>query len=204
MIYISTDAVFDGLSEKLYKEDDEVNPLNIYGKTKYEGETYVLRNTKNVVLRTNIYGYNILDKNSFGEWILSALRNGETISMFDDIYFSPILVNELALIMVQIIEKDLCGLFHICGSGSISKYDFGLTLKEIFGIKQGSIIRSNSENFNFKAKRSKNMGMSNDKITKDLNISISSPIESIKCFKRLYEENYPQILKNMRNAKNEN
>ena len=44
MIYISTDAVFDGKDEKLYIEDDEVRPVNIYGKSKYEGEKFVINN----------------------------------------------------------------------------------------------------------------------------------------------------------------
>lgn len=200
MIYISTDAVFDGTATGLYDETDAANPINVYGKTKLMGETYVL-DGNNLVLRTNIYGYNMQNKNSFGEWILHSLTNDKTLEMFDDIKFSPILVNELANIIDLAIQKDIEGLYHACGTGSISKYDFGCQLKEIFALSTGSIIRSKSIDYIFKAKRSPNMAMSNEKIKKTLGISIRTPIESISYFKELYDKGYPEKLKDFRGVK---
>lgn len=197
LIYISTDAVFDGQKDKLYCEDDSVNPINIYGKTKLMGENHVFQNENNIIMRTNIYGYNIQDKNSFGEWILYTLLKNESINLFDDIKFSPILVNELAEIIRLAIEKNISGIFHVCGTGRISKYEFGVALKEIFGINNGCINKTNSDDFKFKAKRSKNMGMSNRKICDELKIKISTPLESIRHFKKLYDNEYPSILKKM-------
>lgn len=199
MIYISTDAVFNGSCNKLYTEDDETNPINVYGKTKLDGEKYVLSYPNNLVLRTNIYGYNIQNKNSFGEWVLYSLLNDKTMNMFSDIYFSPILVNEFAEILSIIIQRDLYGLYHLCGTGTISKYQFGIELKRIFGIKTGQINNTYSDSFSFKAKRSKNMSMSNKKLSNELGIHIRTPLESLKYFKKLYDNGYPQILKGMRN-----
>lgn len=188
MIYISTDSVFDGTSEKLYDEMDDVNPINEYAKTKYEGELYTGRYNNNLILRTNIYGLNIQNKKSFGEWIVSALEDGEELNMFEDIYFSPILVNDLAHIIDRCIKMDLKGLYHACGTGDISKYDFGVLTKKIFGIKTGKINRTTSESVKFAARRPKNMGMSNKKIYQELNIHIRTPEESIYEFHRLYME----------------
>lgn len=187
MVYISTDAVFDGESEKLYVETDEVNPLNVYAKTKLGGEKYVLAQRGNLVLRTNIYGQNIQDKKSFGEWIVSALEEGKTLNMFEDIDFSPILVNDLAEVIYEALREELSGLYHVCATGCISKYDFGMKLQEVFGLNEGNIQRSNSESMHFKAKRSKHMGMSNRKICEALGIQIRTPEESILEFKRLYD-----------------
>lgn len=195
MIYISTDAVFDGKSNKLYDENDITNPINVYAKTKLNGEKSVLSSSKNVVLRTNIYGFNYQNKNSFGEWIINSLNEGKELNMFDDILFSPILVNDLAFIVDKIMEESVIGLYHVCGTGAISKYHFACRLKEIFDIKNGKIIRSNSENFHFKAKRAKNMGMSNEKIKNELGINIRTPQESIIEFKRLYDKGYREIIK---------
>lgn len=188
LVYISSDAVFDGESEKLYMETDEVNPLNVYAKTKLAGEGWVLRYDRNLVFRTNIYGQNIQNKKSFGEWIVSSLEEGKTLNMFEDIDFSPILVNDLAEIIYKALEADLCGLYHVCATGCISKYEFGIRLREIFNLHTGNINRTQSETMHFKAKRSKHMGMSNEKIRQSLGIKIRTPEESIKEFKRLYDE----------------
>lgn len=188
MIYISTDAVFDGEKARLYTEEDSTNPINVYGKTKLKGEQYVLAYKDNVVLRTNIYGKNIQKKNSLGEWIYNELINSHTINMFSDIDFSPILVNELAEIIYLIIKKDISGLYHACGTGCITKYEFGVRLKEIFGIKTGEIVKSISDFANFSAKRSKHMGMSNEKLKKALGIEISTPEEGLYKFYEIMEE----------------
>lgn len=187
MIYISTDAVFDGEEERLYSEEDRVNPLNVYAKTKLEGERAVMKYLGNLVLRTNIYGHNIQEKKSFGEWILSSLGRGKSLNMFYDIDFSPILVNDLAKIIYKSLECNLSGLYHACGTGCISKYEFGMKVKEVFKL-EGTINKVNSDFMNLKAKRPKHMGISNEKISKELGIKIRTPEESIYEFKRLYDE----------------
>lgn len=194
MIYISTDAVFDGKEAGLYKEGDAPNPVNIYGMTKYKGECAALK-YGHTVLRTNIYGFNIQNKNSFGEWIYKSLLKGENLKMFTDIDFSPILVNDLADILMNIMEKRIQGLYHVCATGSITKYDFGMYLKHIFSIREGSIKAAISDNYPFKAVRSKHMGMDNKKISKILGITVATPKESIEKFFKLYSDGYDKKLK---------
>ncbi|OEH85485.1 hypothetical protein BHU72_05205 [Desulfuribacillus stibiiarsenatis] len=204
-IFISTDAVFDGVKEGLYRESDEVTPVNVYGKTKALAEHAVMENPNNLVLRTNIYGYNIREKNSFGEWILYSLINDMTLKMFDDVLFSPIIVNDVATIIEQVILSNGKGLYHLCGTGAISKYDFGVQLKEVFSINTGSIEKISVDQFTFKANRTKNMALSNEKISQLLNVEIASPMESIIKFKELYDQHYHEILREFiggsRNAK---
>ena len=197
LIYISTDAVFDGKKEGLYTEEDNTNPINIYGLTKLQGENVVLQQKENVVLRTNIYGYNYQEKYSFGEWILYSLLNNKELNLFDDVYFSPILVNDLANLIDKILDNNIGGLYHACGTGSLSKYEFGCQLKEIFQIDSGSIHRLKSDMFPFKAKRSHNMGLSNRKLCNVLGLNIRSPEESILKFKYLYDGGYHNRLKEL-------
>lgn len=188
MIYISTDAVFDGKKKGLYTETDKVHPINIYGKTKAEGELKVLGLDNGLVLRTNIYGINIQNKKSFGEWIVSNLENGETLNMFTDIYFSPILTTDFSQIVYLSIENNLRGIYHAGGTGSVSKYEFGIAVKDIFRIGTGCIKPCTSSVMKLVAPRSPNMGMSNQKICQELHISIREPIQSIYDFLRLYRE----------------
>ena len=188
MVYVSTDAVFDGNDPKLYTEEDNAVPINVYGLTKLEGETAVLQYPRNLVFRTNIYGINIQEKQSFGEWIYFSLKENKTLNMFTDIDFSPIEVSELAEIIYLACQKDLHGLYHACGTGSITKYEFAIKLKEVFKIESGIIQKTISDNAQLKANRSKHMGMSNKKLCRDLQIHISTPEESIKRFYLLWRE----------------
>ncbi len=139
MVYISTDAVFDGEEERLYTEEDPTNPVNVYGRTKLEGEDFVLRYPDNLVFRTNLYGINIQKKQSFGEWIYQSLKEDQVLHMFTDIDFSPILAEELAELIYKACQNNLCGLYHACGTGCMTKYAFAVRLKEIFGLKTGTI-----------------------------------------------------------------
>lgn len=182
MVYISTDAVFDGEKEGLYTEQDQTAPVNVYGRTKLEGEQAVLQYPENLVLRTNIYGKNVQNKKSFGEWIYDSLTEGKHLDMFTDIYFSPILADELAELVYLACVQKLSGIYHACGTGCISKYEFGTKLREIFQIPTGSISPAVSESASFKAKRAKHMGMSNRKLCDRLQVRISTPEESILKF----------------------
>lgn len=193
LIYISTDAVFDGFTNKLNKESDATNPINIYGKTKLDGEKF-LDLSKDLIVRTNIYGFNIQNKNSFGEWLYCALNNNETLRMFNDIYFSPILVNELVEKLDFCIEKDICGLYNVCGTGSINKYDFGVYFKNCFHIDSGEIISVSVDDAELKAKRTKFMGLDNSKFRDDYSIDIMTPRQSIDEFYRLFKCGYKEQL----------
>lgn len=82
-------------------------------------------------------------------------------------------------------SKKLCGLYHACGTGCITKYDFAIKLKEIFQIRSGVIQETTSDTARFKAKRSKHMGMSNKKLADALNKKISTPEKSIEKFYHL-------------------
>jgi dTDP-4-dehydrorhamnose reductase len=193
MIYISSDAVFDGEKDGLYTEDDMPEPISVYGKTKLDGEKFVLENNNNLVIRTNMYGFNYCNKSSFGEWLLNSLQNNITLNMVEDIYFSPILVNELAENIHLCIEKDICGLYHICSTGAISKYDFADIFRKVFQI-EGVINKVKMKDIAFMAPRTHNMGLSNEKFKALLNVEISTPAEGIEKFKEKYMNEYHAAL----------
>jgi dTDP-4-dehydrorhamnose reductase len=93
LVYISTDSVFDGVSGG-YRETDPVSPVNHYARSKASGESAVLDEIPDaLVLRTNIYGWNLQSKHSLAEWALARLEGGEVVPGFRDVSFSPLLVN---------------------------------------------------------------------------------------------------------------
>jgi len=194
MVYISSDSVYPGTKAGLYAENEAPAPISVYAKTKLMGEEATLRYPRNLVVRTNLYGFNYRDKESFGEWVINALSEGRELKMFDDLYFSPILVNRLADLIMASIKADLKGLFNICCTGSISKYDLGCEIKERFELK-GDIIRSSMKSHQYIAPRTQNMGMDNRLIRETLGVDIPSAIEDVKLFKALYDVGYPSKLK---------
>lgn len=193
-IFISTDAVFPGTKLGLSNELDETGPISVYGKTKLVAETAVLKNKNNLVIRTNIYGFNYRDKNSFGEWIVQALHSDEALNMFSDLTFSPILVNRFVEILDICMEKDLKGIYHICCTGMISKYDLGVAIQKAFKIP-GRINSTSMKDFEFAAPRTKNMGLDNSKIRKELNMEIPTALEDAQEFYRLWQDGYGKRLK---------
>lgn len=195
LIFISTDAVFNGDSNSLYDENDMRCPVNHYGETKVRGEDIVLSVEENLVIRTNIYGINMRDKYSLSEWVLNSMRSGQTISMFEDAVTSPILVNEFVRVMKIIVEAGISGIYHLVSSGSMSKYQFGVKIKEVFSIPTGTIAQTSIDDFGFKAKRGKNLSLENHKLCEKLNISIQTPEEGILQLKKLYDSGYDIGLK---------
>jgi dTDP-4-dehydrorhamnose reductase len=128
MIYISTDYVFDGISNKPYKPIDKTNPINNYGLTKLEGEEVVSKHCeKHYIIRTS-WLYGIFGRN-FVETMISLAGKPE-LKVVDDQIGCPTWTVELSNGILKLLEvQKPYGTYHICGSGKTSWYGFA---KEIF------------------------------------------------------------------------
>lgn len=202
LVYISTDLVYDGKKGN-YSENDPVNPLNYYGLSKLEGEQEVLRKPNALVLRTNIFGWNIQNKLSLAEWILQDLSAKKSIAGFQDVTFSSIYTFDLAKLLALAIEHDLRGIYN-CGSSSpLSKYEFALQIAERFNLDKSLVKPGSVNDFHFKAKRAKKLSLDLTKLTKDLNIVPPKVTESLDNFYRDFQKGLPQkIKKNNQSEKN--
>ena len=132
LIFLSTDAVFEGQLNKQYCETDTPNPINYYGKTKLEAEKIVLSaSLNNVVLRTSvIYGWHV--KSRFTNWILDYLKNDKSVDPFSDQFNTPTLIDDLVQVILKIIDKDISGLYHATGKTCLNRYQFAILLAEKF------------------------------------------------------------------------
>lgn len=139
LIHFSTDAVFDGSSNKKYIETDTPNPINYYGKTRLIAESIVLNESPyNVILRTAvIYGWH--QRSRFTNWIIQTLKNKKIVDPHIDQYNTPTLVDDLAKSILKIIERNVSGLYHAVGKTCISRYDFALLLADRFGLDKNLI-----------------------------------------------------------------
>jgi len=192
LIYISTDYVFDGNLKlyQSYKEDDEKNPLSIYGLTKSISEDVIKYQTDNYyILRTSwLFGKN--GKN-FVKTMLKLFQSQETVNVVCDQVGSPTYTKDLAFFIEAIIEqetgKDNFGTYHITNSFSCSWYDFarqiyyagkniGLITKEV------QINPISSEIYKAIAKRPKNSRLDTSFFQQEYGIKPRSWINALDAY----------------------
>ncbi|HHV06333.1 MAG TPA: SDR family oxidoreductase [Anaerolineaceae bacterium] len=167
MIQISTDAVFDG-SKGNYKEDDAVNPLNAYAKTKLAGERAVMQtNPDAAIARVVFYGWTLEGNRSLAEFFYNNLVAGKSVNGFTDAYFNPLYVRDLAETLLEIAEANLKGIWHTFGNDTLSKYDFGVALAREFGLDE-SLIKPVSASQGRDVVRSLNLSTNSDKLARAL------------------------------------
>lgn len=130
MLYLSTDYVFDGQGEMPWKEDcRDYAPLNVYGKTKLEGELSILDTLEKyyIVRIAWVFGKN---GNNFIKTMLKLGKTHDSISVVCDQIGTPTYTFDLARLLVDMIETEKYGVYHATNEGGyISWYDF---TKEIF------------------------------------------------------------------------
>ena len=123
LVHISTDSVFDGIKGN-YSEEDEPNPVNIYAKSKFEGEKNISKISNNyLIIRTNFYGFYSSGKYFFN-WILNNIKQKNDFLGFADVIFSPLDVATLSKLIVESLSINYNGILHLASDMSISKYDF--------------------------------------------------------------------------------
>ena len=188
LIHISTDYVFDGQKKEPYIEEDEPNPLGVYGKSKLEGE----RNVKSIlndyfIIRTAwLYGKN---GNNFVYTMLRLFDERDEVKVVSDQFGSPTHTVDLAWLIYEITKKNSkeYGIYHFTNEGKISWYDFAKRIYDIsreMGIvkREVKIIPISTNEYPTKAKRPINSYLSKEKVKKIFNLNIRSWNEALRDF----------------------
>jgi len=182
LIYVSTDYVFDGKKD-LYKEQDQVHPINYYGFTKLKGEE-IVKNIVNdcIIVRTSvIYGSN--NNKNFVMWILENLQKHNRISIVNDQYVSPTLNTDLSEQLVALINNDVLGIFHTAGGERINRYDFSQIVAEVFNLDKTLVDAISIKDMNWLAQRPRDSSLDVSKIT-----NFKKPYKARKAVSLLKEE----------------
>lgn len=162
MIYISTDYVFDGTKDGEYTENDETNPINIYGESKLAGEKYVQEILdKYYIVRTS-WVFNINGKN-FIETMLRLSKANNQLSIVNDQIGSPTYTKDLSRLLVDMLETSKYGLYHATNEGYCSWYEFADTIFKLANINI-DIKAINSNEYASRDKRPLNSKLSKDKL----------------------------------------
>lgn len=143
LVYYSTDYVFDGTKELPYVEDDAVNPINVYGRSKYAGEQLVCEvMSEAAILRVAwLYG------GGPGSFVKELIRRGREyllksdegespapLTMVSDQIGTPTWTMEVARQTEVVLQKKLGGIYHCTAEGACSRYDMAVTIFRLLGM----------------------------------------------------------------------
>lgn len=129
LIYMSTDYVFNGNALYPYSESDSPDPIGVYGKTKLAGEEFVrTHHDKFFIVRTSwIYGEH---GHNFVKSMLRLALENKSISVVNDQVGSPTYTEDLSDSLIEIMESEKYGIYHISNSGSCTWYEFACAIFE--------------------------------------------------------------------------
>lgn len=144
LVHYSTDYIFDGAKDGAYVEDDEPNPLNVYGRSKLEGERAIRSaNPLHLILRTSwVYAAR---GNNFLRTILRMMRERDELRIVDDQIGAPTWARSIAQLTTRLLRQaisesngrlielnSLCGTYHVSAAGRTSWCGFARAIVDEF------------------------------------------------------------------------
>jgi dTDP-4-dehydrorhamnose reductase len=146
LVHFSTDYVFDGKKDNPYLESDSPAPLNVYGKTKWQGEKLIVaENPFFYLIRTSwVYGPR---GNNFVKTIIGSLKTRPKIEVVKDQIGGPTYTGDLASFALEILGKRVePGIYHFSNEGTTSWFGFAQEIQNQTGLISCEIAPVLSEN----------------------------------------------------------
>jgi dTDP-4-dehydrorhamnose reductase len=183
-IHISTDHLFAG-THALYSEEEPPEPVNAYARAKLLAEEALAAACPAaLVVRTNFFGWGHRYRRSFSDWVYYGLTEGRELTMFDDVYITPILADRLAACAHRLLDLGASGIYNVVGDERISKYGFGIALARTFGLPEELIRRGKIAASQFSAKRPPDMSLDNTKARERLGTALGTVAEHLSLLKQ--------------------
>lgn len=160
LVYISTDYVFDGTKRTPYIESDKTCPINVYGKSKIEGERHVETALRNFFIFRTSWLFGKGGKN-FVDTIASKAKSVKELKIVDDQRGSPTWTKDIASGIRKFLDfysekgpiDSIYGIYHLTNSGSCSWYDFTKMILDYDGIRDVAVSPVTTQELNRPAKR---------------------------------------------------
>jgi dTDP-4-dehydrorhamnose reductase len=162
MLYISTDYVFDGQKDSPYVETDEPNPINVYGKSKLQGENHVRVLQDSWIVRVS-WLFGPLGKN-FVRTILGRAREGQNLRVVDDQVGAPTYTVDASERVGQILERGAPGLYHVTNQGHCSWLEFAAEILAQAGLEGAPLSPISSLALGRPAARPKNSRLADTRL----------------------------------------
>jgi dTDP-4-dehydrorhamnose reductase len=138
--FASTDLVFDG-TKGFYSYLDRPNPVNLYGKQKYEAERRILDiHPAAAVLRLPLlYGHTPKRNNFITDW-MDQLNAGQEVMAFTDEYRTPLYVRDAVRGILKLLRKRKSGIWHLAGPERLSRHEMALQVADLLGANLALVV----------------------------------------------------------------
>jgi dTDP-4-dehydrorhamnose reductase len=167
LVHFSTDYVFDGELGRPYTETDAVHPLGAYAVSKLAGELYAQAYLdRPLVVRTSgVFGPGGLKtaRGNFPELMLRLAREGKPIRVVEDHVASPTYAPLLASRSIDLLERDLAGVFHVGGGEAASWFDYARLIFDTAGLR-ADLQPTNAREYRTAARRPRFSALANDRM----------------------------------------
>jgi dTDP-4-dehydrorhamnose reductase len=147
LIHISTDYVFDGEKGTPYTIEDLPNPINEYGKSKWEGEKYIQEILNHYFIVRTSWLYHKKHGKNFYKTILEKAKKGEILHVTDQQTGCPTDAANLAKFLLELLDKNArnYGIYHFTDGSAMTWYDFTLKIVEENNLESHTkVVRDNN------------------------------------------------------------
>ena len=149
----SSDLVFDGNKISPYLEEDHIQPLNIYGKSKARAESLIMNsNPSSLIIRTSAF-FGPWDRYNFPMQIINSLKENHPCKVAEDIIISPTYVPDLVNTALDLFIDDEEGIWHLSNEGNISWSEFACEVADRAGVPKDNLVLCSNDDMEWKAKR---------------------------------------------------
>ncbi|HVK96725.1 MAG TPA: family 1 glycosylhydrolase, partial [Flavisolibacter sp.] len=153
LVSYSSDLVFDGEKRTPYLEDDDVNPLNVYGRSKAAAEDRILNCCPTaLVIRTSAF-FGPWDEYNFVYYVRNSLLNEEVIKIANDLVISPTYVPDLVHATLDLLIDDEKGVWHLANEGELTWSDLAFEVADRLHLDRKFILPVPHTELNYIAKR---------------------------------------------------
>jgi dTDP-4-dehydrorhamnose reductase len=162
-VFTSTDLVFDGLNAP-YKENDPVNPVNIYGEQKVAAEREMQAQYSQVIIcrMPLMFGAATPTATSFMQGFIETLKSGKQLNLFVDEFRTPV-SGKTAAQGLLIALKSSQGIIHLGGKERISRYEFGKLMVEILKLPNTALTSCRQQDVKMSAPRPADVSLDSSK-----------------------------------------
>jgi dTDP-4-dehydrorhamnose reductase len=168
----------------------------VYARTKYEAEQTVREVCPDaLIVRTNFYGWGTSVRKSFSDWILEGLEGGRPLTMFTDVFFTPILINDLSDLILTLAARGATGTYHVAGGERVTKFEFAVQMAETFGAREPDIRQASVAGFPFRAVRPRDMSLNCREIEELMGIRMPGVRQGLERLRALRAEGWGRAVR---------